>query len=194
MPRRAPSGEVPSWERLYEAAAPQQGYFSAAQAADAGFSAQLLRYYAASGKISAAGPRGLYRMVLFPPGEHEDLVVAWLWSEQQGVMSHETALALHGISDALPAKIHMTVPAAWARRRLRVPDNTLLHCRDVDEKARAWNGPVPVTKPLRTIQDCIDDDVNPELVIDAIRDAKRRGLITAEQATALRAARRRRAS
>jgi predicted transcriptional regulator of viral defense system len=194
MPRRAPNGDIPSWQRLYEAAAPQQGYFTAEQAADAGFSAQLLRYYAASGKVQHAGARGVYRMVLFPPGEHEDLVVAWLWSEQQGVMSHETALALHGISDALPAKIHMTVPAVWAKRRLRVPKNTVLHHRDVPAKARAWNGPVPVTMPLRTIEDCIADDVNPELVVDALRDAKRRGLITAEQAAGLRASRRRRAA
>lgn len=191
MPRRAPSGETPSWERLYEAAAPQQGYFTARQASAAGFSAQLLRYYAASGKVQPAGQRGVYRIVLFPPGEHEDLVVAWLWAEQQGVMSHQTALLLQGISDALPAKIHMTVPAAWAKRRLRVPANAVLHYRDVDERARTWSGPVPVTTPLRTIQDCIADAVNPELVVDAIRDARERGLVTKEQAADLRASRRR---
>jgi predicted transcriptional regulator of viral defense system len=191
MPRRASSGETPSWERLYEAAAPQQGYFTARQAAAAGFSAQLLRYYGASGKAEPAGPRGVYRMVLFPPGEHEDLVVAWLWAQQQAVMSHQTALLLHGISDALPAKIHMTVPAAWAKRRLRVPANVILHFRDVDERARTWSGPVPVTTPLRTIQDCIADAVSPELVVDAIRDARERGLITKEQAADLRASRRR---
>ena len=193
MPRRGPSGTIPSWEQLYGAAAPQQGYFTATQAADAGFSAQLLRYYAEHGKAQPAGPRGLYRMVLFPPGEHEDLVVAWLWSDRTGVMSHETALSLHQLSDALPATIHMTVPEAWSRRRLRVPRNVELHYRDVPKNERGWNGPVPVTQPFRSIADCIADDVNPELVDSAIGDAHERGLITAAQAQKLRALRRRRA-
>lgn len=44
--------------------------------------------------------RGIYRLVHFPAGEHEELVAAWLWSEPAGVVSHQTALALHGLSDA----------------------------------------------------------------------------------------------
>lgn len=190
MPRRSAAGTSPSWKLLYEAAAPQQGYFTAQQAGSVGFSAQLLRHYVGSNKIEPAGPRGVYRMVLFPPGEHEDLVVAWLWSAQHGVMSHETALSLHGISDALPARIHMSVPATWSKRRLRVPNNVILHHRDVGPNAQTWIGPVPVTTPLRTIQDCIADAVNPELVTDAIRDARARGLITKEEAASLRSSRR----
>lgn len=193
MPRRASSGEVPSWQRLYDVAAPQEGAFTAQQAAGAGFSAQLLRYYVGSGRISPAGPRGIYRLVQFPPGEHEDLVVAWLWSDRQGVMSHETALSLHGLSDALPAKIHLTLPADQAQRRLRVPEPVVLHHRDVDADDRTWRGPVPVTTPLRTITDCIVDNVNPELVVAAIRDARMRGLITNDEAAKLRVDYRRRA-
>ncbi len=193
MPRRASSGEVPSWQRLYDVAAPQQGAFTAQQAADAGFSAQLLRYHVGSGRIAPAGPRGIYRLVQFPPGEHEDLVVAWLWSDRQGVMSHETALSLHGLSDVLPAKIHLTLPADQAKRRLRMPEAVVLHHRDVDADDRTWNGPVPVTTPLRTIRDCIADNVNPELVVAAIRDARMRGLITNDEAAKLRVDYRRRA-
>jgi predicted transcriptional regulator of viral defense system len=193
MPRRAPSGEVPSWDRLYEVAAPQAGVFTARQAAAAGFSPQLLHYYVASGRLVPAGPRGIHRLVHFPPGEHEDLVVVWLWSDREGIMSHETALSLHGLSDALPAKIHLTVPLAWRRRRLRVPEAVILHHHDVDVADRGWVGPVPVTTPWRTIRDCIADDVNPELVVAAIRDARARGLITGDEAGALRAMRRRRA-
>jgi hypothetical protein len=49
--------------------------------------------------------------VHFPAGEHEEPVVVWLWSERQGVFSHQTALGLHGLSEgesaldrALPAR------------------------------------------------------------------------------------------
>ena len=55
----------------------------------------------------------MYRLVEFPTGEHEDLVIAWLWSDRAGVFSHDTALALHNLSDALPAHLHMTLPATW---------------------------------------------------------------------------------
>jgi predicted transcriptional regulator of viral defense system len=43
--------------------------------------------------------------VHFRASEHEELVTAWLWSERAGVMSHQTALSLHGLSDVLPAQI-----------------------------------------------------------------------------------------
>jgi hypothetical protein len=42
--------------------------------------------------------RGIYRLVHFPAGQHEELVVAWLWSERVGIVSHQTALALHELS------------------------------------------------------------------------------------------------
>ncbi len=42
--------------------------------------------------------RGVYRLVHFPVGDHEDLTAVWLWSEREGVFSHETALALHDLS------------------------------------------------------------------------------------------------
>ncbi|HEY0713455.1 MAG TPA: hypothetical protein VGF45_12330 [Polyangia bacterium] len=34
---------------------------------------------------------------------YEELVTAWLWSDRAAVLSHQTALALHGLSDILPA-------------------------------------------------------------------------------------------
>lgn len=191
MPRRAPSGTIPSWEKLYEAASLQAGYFTLPEAARAGFSPQLLRYHVAHGKVAHAGPRGVYRLVMFPPSDDEEFVVAWLWAAREGVMSHETALSLHQISDAMPAKIHLTVPASWARRRLRVPKNVVLYTADVGARDRTWAGPVPVTNPRRTIEDCIRDHVTPDLVDDAIRDARRRGLLTPVDQKRVRELRRR---
>src|SRR5215471_6443146 len=116
MPRRAASGSRPSWDRLYETAEAQAGYVTQRQAAAAGYSPQLVRYYVRVRRLERAG-RGIVRLVHFPAGDNEDLVTAWLWSEQKGVFSHETALMLHRLSDALPAKRHMTVPRGWVRRR-----------------------------------------------------------------------------
>ena len=130
MPRTKARGPHPTWDRLYEIAAPQGGYLTLAQAAAAGYSSRLVEYHVKSGRMERVA-RGIFRLVHFPPTDNEDLVVFWLWSEQKGVFSHETALALHELSDALPAKIHMTLPDGWRRRRLRVPRGLILHYGDV---------------------------------------------------------------
>jgi predicted transcriptional regulator of viral defense system len=69
----------------------------------------LLAHYQKTGRIARIR-RGIYRLVHFPSGEQEELVTAWLWTDSQGVLSHQTALALHGLSDVLPAKIHLAAP------------------------------------------------------------------------------------
>ena len=107
---------APDWESLFGVAQAQSGYFTTRQAATAGYSPQLLRRYLGNGKMARVR-RGVYRLVHFPAGEHEDLVTLWLWSDQAGVFSHQTALALHDLSDALPSKVHMTIPKSWWRRR-----------------------------------------------------------------------------
>jgi predicted transcriptional regulator of viral defense system len=88
-----------------------------------------------------------------------------------GVVSHETALSLHQLSDALPARIHLTVPTSWQRRRLRVPDDVVLHHDDVGAIDRAWVGPVPVTTPRRTLVDCARAAVAPDVLRQAARQA-----------------------
>ncbi len=166
----------PDWDRLYETAAGQEGYFSTAQAKAAGYSPQLLARHMGNGRIARAR-RGIYRLTHFPAGEHEELVVVWLWSERAGVFSHETALFLHGLSDALPSRVHLTLPAAWRSRRLRVPKGVATHFSDIAEQERAWAGPVPVSSVSRTLLDCVQARVPPELVHDALGQAVGRGLI-----------------
>lgn len=59
--------------------------------------------------------RAVYRVVGSPASENADLIVLWLWGEQAGVCSHETALALHDLSDALPGEVHLTVSRILTR-------------------------------------------------------------------------------
>lgn len=181
VPRTRSNGRGPDWSRLYELAAPQAGYFQLAQAREAGYSPPLLEYYVREGRVERVA-RGIFRLTHFPPSDHEDLVVAWLWSDRLGLFSHETALLLHDLSDALPAKQHMTVPSAWERRRFRVPQNLILHFADVMAKDRAWKGPVPVTAPLRTVADCAAADSPPDIVRQAVNQGVKRGLFTREEA------------
>jgi predicted transcriptional regulator of viral defense system len=170
-------GSPPSWDRLYELASAQEGYFTTREASGAGFSSQLLFKHIRAGRVSHVR-RGVYRLVHFPAGDHEDLVVAWLWSEKQGVFSHQTALGLHGLSDVLPAKAHLSLPSAWRNRRLRVPPDLVLHHGAVPKRERAWFGAVPATSALRTLNDCAHEKLAPELLRQASHEALRRGLVT----------------
>ena len=184
---RDPSAEpAPSWDRLFEFAVGQEGHFTTMQAAAAGYSSQLLLKYVKNGRITRVR-RGVYRIVHFPAGEHEDLVTIWLWSEKVGVFSHESALMLHNLSDALPRKVNLTLPVDWTKRRLRVPKGVVVHHGDVSRKDRVEIGAVPVTDVRRTLLDCVDAHVSPELIEAAVRQARSRALIDKDDLKAIRA-------
>lgn len=129
--------------------------------------------------VEADRPRaaGVYRLVHHPAGDQEELIVLWLWSEQAGVFSHETALSLHRISDVLPSRFHLTLPLPWKKRRLRVPDRVTLYYENLLDPERTWVGAVPVTTVARTLSDCLDANVTTDTIRAAVRDASRRGLL-----------------
>lgn len=172
----ADSRQAPDWGRLYATAEPQAGYFTTQDAAAAGYSSQLLHKYIAGGRVQRSR-RGIYRIVHFPVTDYEGLVVPWLWSGRVGVFSHETALALHDLSDAFPDRAHLTLPVAWKRRRLRIPAGVVLHHADLSEHERGWVDVLPVTAPVRTLSDCIAAHLPPDLVQQALLEADQHGLI-----------------
>jgi len=175
---------TPDWDKLYRTAENQSGYFTTRQAAEAGYSSQLLYKYLHNGKFERAR-RGIYRLVHFPFGEHEELVVLWLWSDKQGVFSHQTALALHDLSDVLPSRIHMTLPESWSQRRIKLPKGVEFHYSDVHAEDTRWHDAVPVTSAPRTIADAIDTYTSSSLIRQAISQAGERGLLTRTQTAEL---------
>jgi hypothetical protein len=93
------------------------------------------------------------------------------------VISHQTALSLHGLSDVLPTQVHLTLPEAWHQRRFRVPPGVVLHHADVPAAERSWFGAVPATSARRTLNDCARGDLSPELLRQAAQQALHRGLV-----------------
>lgn len=170
----------PAWQALYEIAASQEGLFTTRQAAAAGYSPPLLAHHQKAGRIARIR-RGIYRLVHFPPGEQEELVTAWLWTDAKGVLSHQTALSLQGLSDVLPAQIHITLPLSWRHRRFRVPEGVVLHYEDVPLGQRVWIGAIPVTSTDRTLNDSALAGLSPDLLRQAAQQALRRGLVTKSQ-------------
>ena len=95
-----------SLRTLYALAATQGGYFTAKQAAEAGYDYAHLAYHLRTGNFERAG-HGLYRLPTIPIAEHDDLIRLSLWSRDrqdrpQAVVSHDSALLLHQLSDVLP--------------------------------------------------------------------------------------------
>lgn len=166
---------APSWDSLYEIAASQEGLFTTEQAADAGYSLPLIAHHLKTGKMQRIR-RGIYRLVHFPAGDHEDLVACWLWSGRAGVFSHETALALHELSDVLPSSAHLTLPTSWKRRRFRVPEMLVLHHDKIADEEKTWVGAVPITSVTRTLNDIARTGISPEILGQAATQALRRGL------------------
>ena len=103
----------------------------------------------------------------------------------RGVISHESALALHQISDVNPSKIHITVPGVFRVRR-RIPDHLVVHHAELREEEVEWAGSIPVTTPERTILDCSAAHLGPELIRQAIDDGEQNGLLRSRTAAALR--------
>jgi predicted transcriptional regulator of viral defense system len=165
-------------ERLFDVADQQAGYFTAGQALEAGYDYPLQHYHRERGHWTQVG-HGLFRLNRYPEGENEDLVRLYLWSSDregnpQAVFSHETALRLHGLSDLMPEKVHMSVPRGF---RKRSPRGVVLHKRDLEEgDVDEWNG-FRVTTPLKTILDAVSSsEVSPEHLESAVRGAVVHGL------------------
>jgi predicted transcriptional regulator of viral defense system len=164
---------APDQTKLYQIAERQAGYFTARQARMVGFSHQALRYSVQAGRFQRI-KRGIYRLVEFPEMPLADLFIAWLDAGERAVISHDSALALYGLSDLLPGEIHLTVPRTASRRRQGVR----LHTKRLALDEITWREGLPVTTVARTLADVILDGLGEELVEQAVQEALTRGLIT----------------
>ena len=76
----------PDYDRLYEVAESQAGYFTAAQGRRAAFSWERLSGNAKTGRFQRVS-QGVYRLTHFPSSPFEDLFVAWLRTGPNSVIS-----------------------------------------------------------------------------------------------------------
>ena len=168
-------------KRLYEIAEEQQGFFTTKQAKATGFAENTHPYHVQAGNWIREH-RGIYRLANFPQGERPDLMLWYLWSRNraeipQGVYSHQTALSLEDLSDAMPAKLRMTVPLKF-RRNSEIPRVLVLHYADIPESDIEIVHGVRVIKPMRTILDLLAEGDMPVLLLrQALQEGLRRGII-----------------
>lgn len=162
--------------QLFARAAAQGGYFTAAQAKEVGYS-----YQAQAHHVQAANwvrvDRGLFRLAEWIPERHDDLRRWTLWSQGQGVVSHESGLSVHGIGEFESRRVHFTVPPNFTRddpaltlHRLSLDDNDV-----VEQKGFA------VTTAIRSIVDVAAGAPDEDQLARAIEEAAEEGLLTRRQ-------------
>ena len=167
---------------LHALASSQAGYFTARQALVIGYAYPEQHYHVTHGNWERVA-RGIFRLRDYPLPEREDLIILSLMSHDrtgrpEAAVSHETALGLHDLSDANPARVHLTMPPRFRRR---LPSEIILHralLRPDDWEEREG---YRVTTPLHTLLDIAEGPTSWPYLDAAVRDALRRGLVRRRQ-------------
>lgn len=173
---------------LYELAESQVGYFTTAQASDAGLHPVRLVQLERSGDIERVS-RGVYRLTRYPLSPFGQYMEASLWPQVRrpdvrGTISYESALALYNISNVNPSKVHITLPPEMRIRR-KPPAQLVLHYAHLDPGDIQIVEGIPVTTAERTIRDVHSAHLGSELVQQSVEDARRTGYLSRDQAKRL---------
>ena len=178
MPR---SSREAAWS-LRATAQDQGGYFTAKQAKASGYDYSHLDYHVSTGAFERI-EHGLYRLADMPVAEDDDLIRLSLWSrnradEPQAVVSHESALVLHELTELLPDRIHLTVPPGF---RKEPPRGCVLHKAALAPAESEERLGYRVTTPLRTLLDVGAGTTSGEQVEKVVAEALRQGLVRRRQ-------------
>jgi predicted transcriptional regulator of viral defense system len=156
----------------------QDGYFTSRQGSECGFSAQLLAHHVRSGRYERVR-RGLYRLRGYPGSSREEVREKWLAvGAERAVVSHESALELHSLSDVLPNTVHLLV--SRAERGIKPPRGVTLHTTSQTLKPSevVTREGIRVTAAARSILDAAGAGTAPEQIEMAVRQALEEGLVT----------------
>lgn len=169
---------TPFADRLYGLAELHDGYFTAAEAMEAGLTTSALVGYVERGTLERKS-RGVYRVARYP----ETSANAYLWASVlwpqsrnsvKATLSHLTALRLHDISDVNPNHVDITLPKNFRVRRDH-PKILKIHRADLESYDVTFIDGLPVTSVDRTLRD-ISSSGNRVILHDALRDARAKNL------------------
>ncbi len=165
-------------------AADHGGYIPTGSVVEAGIPAARLVTLAARGGLERVG-HGLYRLPNFPFDPNDELILATLWANGRGVISHETALQFYQLADVNPVAIDITIPKTYRIGRAGA-DAYRVHREDLAAQEIAAVEGVRVVSVTRAIGGAIDQGVGSALINQAIDTARQLGRITKRQETELK--------
>ena len=161
---------------LLELAHGQYGYVGVQDARELGIDPVLLRLMHQRGVLDRVA-QGLYRVPTVPSTALDQYMEAVLWTRTEAVLSHDTALDLHDLCDINPARIHLTVPAAYRLRR-EMPGMYQLHRRHLDPVDITRHEGIPIVTVRRAIADGIETGTGGNLHDQAMETARRKGQVS----------------
>ena len=150
---------------LRELALAQQGYFTAKQAAGVGYAKQHLEYHTKAGNIERVD-HGIYRLPEVASSALGELVRWSMWSRgrdgrPRGVVSHGSALAVHGLADwPADGAVHLTVPPEF---RKSPPVGVVLHIDTLAEEEIEARAGFTVVRRERALADVRQEREAPHL-------------------------------
>ncbi|MDB5059087.1 MAG: hypothetical protein JWO59_2559 [Chloroflexi bacterium] len=153
----------------------QGGYFDRRDAQSYGLTDTHLRYHTAGGRFERVLP-GVYRLRIAPNSPVDEYLLAWVWTNYRGAISHESALTLYNLADVLPLHTHVTVPRPF--HRTSAPFQVHLAPLPATD-TQLYDG-VRVTTPARSIIDAAESGTEPSQIIKAVRESLDRGLLSPE--------------
>jgi hypothetical protein len=162
--------------QLFQLAIEQGGYFTAAQARKIGYTYQAQTHNANAGNWLRIG-RGLFRLAEWVPELHDDLIRWTLWSRSVAVVSHETALGVHGVGELESPYVHLTVPTGFTMANPAVT----LHYADLSDGDILRRAGFAVTTLIRSLIDVAGVSADDDQLGRAIREALERGSFTLRQ-------------
>lgn len=162
--------------RLFALAANQGGYFTASQARQVGYSHQAQAHHVRAGNWHRVD-RALFRLTEWVPGLHDDLARWTLWSGGKGVVSHESALAVHDVGELESSRVQLTVPRGFRKR----DDGVEVHIAEIPASDVVEHAGFRVTTAVRSLIDMASRGIDEEQLARAIDDAQAKGLLTAGQ-------------
>jgi predicted transcriptional regulator of viral defense system len=162
--------------RLFALAANQAGYFTAAQAKSLGYSYPAQAHHVGAGNWIRVD-RGIFRLNDWVSGVHDDLARWHLWSKQRAVVSHDTALGVHGVGEFESTRIHLTVPPGFRMR----DDALVLHMADLPEEDIELRPGFRLTTLTRSLIDVAAGHADEDQLARALDEGLARGTITRRQ-------------
>ncbi|MDR2620825.1 MAG: hypothetical protein LBC29_06920 [Propionibacteriaceae bacterium] len=162
---------------LWDVAVEQYGYVSVSNAREFAIAAVELGKLAARGMLERVS-YGLYRFPQWPVSANDHFMEAVLWTrDPRAALSHETALAVYGLSNVNPDKTHVTIPKQRKIRRHDPLPAVTVHYQDLADTQLSWWEQIPTVNVATAIEQCIETHVRPDLILQAIDTARREGRI-----------------
>ncbi len=165
-------------DELWNIATAQHGFLTAQQATQARIDKHALQMLVHRGTLERAA-HGVYRFPQYPVGEHDNLMLAVLWTRvPEAALSHETALDVYAISDVNPNRIHITVGKQRRFRRAGGEDY-VVHYEDLPPKQIGWWQEIPTVTPANAIAQCLGYGTPTYLLRQAIERGHAQGYLKA---------------